>query len=447
MQRNRKLVDIESLVKGAARTHGVPGASVAVLKGQTVVGEVATGVINRDTRVRTTTDTVFQIGSITKTFTATMIMQLRDERRLDLDEPVVKYLPEFRNNDMKRLRKVTLRHLLTHQSGIDGDFFPRTDTGDKAIEELLGMSDSLPFLFDPGSNYSYNNIGFSALGRVIEVLDQRSFDSSLRKRIFVPLEMNHALSRPEDNLRFRAAVGHLPNPERPKQLVVPKITYLSIGQKAAGSTPAMTAADLLKYAAVHKNKGVGLNGNRILSAKSVREMQKPQVSNRDKDWPWQVGLPWRIAKWGDDKVYGHPGGTVGQASDLTICNEKDLAVVCLTNGGNTADFFRQVVGTVWSSVNVKMFMPPNPDKSVKINPELLTGRYRNIAVTIDVTEEDDKLMMAVSPPGFAGLKAKSEIGFVNSRLAIANKMAIEMGGKPDQPCDWIRIGGRMLLRA
>ena len=439
-------MDIENVVKNAARMHGVPGASVAVLKGQTIVSEVATGFINRDTRVRTTTDTVFQIGSITKTFTATMIMQLRDEGRLDLDELVVKYLPDFRNNDMKRLRKVTLRHLLTHQSGIDGDFFPRTDTGDKAIEELLGMSGSLPFLFDPGTNYSYNNIGFSALGRVIEVIDQRSFDVSLRKRIFAPLDMDHALSRPEDNLRFRAAVGHLPDPKHPDQLIVPKVVYLTIGHKAAGSTPAMTASDLLNYAAVHKNKGVGLNGNRILSARSVREMQKPQVTCKDRDWPWQVGQPWRLAKWGAVKIYGHPGGTVGQGSDLTICNEKDIAVVCLTNGGNAAEFSRTVVSHVFKSVKVNMFKPPMPAKKISAKPEVLVGRFRNVAVTVDITDENGTLMMAATPSGFAGIKAGSEIGFVNPRLAIANKMAIEMGGKPGQPCDWIRIGGRMLLR-
>jgi len=375
-----------------------------------------------------------------------MIMQLRDEGRLDLDERVLKYLPDFRNNDMKRLRQVTLRHLLTHQSGIDGDFFPRTDAGDSAIEELLGMSGSLPFLFDPGTNYSYNNIGFSALGRVIEMIDQQSFDVSLRKRIFAPLDMEHALSRPEDNLRFRAAVGHLPDPKHPDQLIVPKVVYLTIGHKAAGSTPAMTASDLLKYAAVHKNKGVGLNGNRILSARSVREMQQPQVTCKDRDWPWQIGQPWRLAKWGAVKIYGHPGGTVGQGSDLTICNEKDIAVVCLTNGGNAAEFSRTVVSHVFKSVKVNMFKPPTPAKDISVKPEVLVGSFSNVAVTIDITDENGTLMMEATPSGFAGIKAGSEIGFVNRRLAIANKMAIEMGGKPDQPCDWIRIGGRMLLR-
>jgi len=439
-------INLEEVVKRAAKAHGVPGASVAVLKGQEIVSQVATGVVNRNTRVRATTDTVFQIGSITKTFTASMIMQLRDEGRLELDDVVVKHLPDFKNADMKRLRKVTLRQLLTHQSGIDGDFFPRTDTGDRAIEELLDKSVSLPFLFEPGTNYSYNNLGFSALGRVIEVLDQRSFDTSLDKRIFAPLEMHHALSRLEDNLRFRVAVGHLPDPQRAGRLMVPKVAYLSIGQKAAGSTPAMTASDLLKYAAVHKNNGVGLNGQRILTTKSVREMQKPQVRSNDKDWPWQVGMPWRLAKWGDVKVFGHPGGTVGQSSDLIICSEKDIAVVCLSNGGHGPNFSREVMAAVFDSMKVKMFMPPRPVKDFKIKPELFTGRFGNAAVTVDLTEENGQLMLAATPPGFAGMPAKSAVGFINSRMAVINNLPIDIGGARGQPCAWLRIGGRVLVR-
>ena len=439
-------MDLEQQVKTAAKANKVPGASVAVLKGKDIVSEVATGVINLNTRVKATTDTVFQIGSITKTFTASMIMQLRDEGRLDLDDTVVKHLPDFRNKDMKRLRAVTLRHLLTHQSGIDGDFFPRTDSGDSAIEELLAKATSLPFLFDPGTNYSYNNIGFSVLGRMIEIIDQRSFDVSLRKRIFAPLDMDHALSRPEDNLRFRAAVGHLPDPKRPDQLMVPKVVYLSFGHKAAGATPAMTASDLLKYAAVHKNKGVGLNGHRILSARSVREMQQPKVTFKDRDWPWQVAQPWRLANWDGVKLFGHPGGTIGQGSDLTICNEKDIAVVCLTNGGNSAEFARTILSHVFKSEKLKIFTPPEPAKNVRIKPEILVGRFSNVAVTVDITNENGNLMVATTPSGFAGIKSGSQIGFVNSRLAIANKMAIELGGNPAQPCDWIRVGGRMLFR-
>ena len=86
--------NLDNHIKLAAKKHGIPGASVAVLRGPKIVSEVATGVINRNTKVRATTDTVFQIGSITKTFTASMIMQLRDESLLDLDDPIVKYLPD-----------------------------------------------------------------------------------------------------------------------------------------------------------------------------------------------------------------------------------------------------------------------------------------------------------------------------------------------------------------
>ena len=138
--------------------------------------------------------------------------------------------------------------------------------------------------------------------------------------------------------------------------------------------------------------------------------------------------------------------TLAQGSDLMICNEKDIAVVCLTNGGNAAEFSRTVVSHVFKSVKVNMFKPPTPAKKISAKPEVLVGRFRNVAVTVDITDENGTLMMAATPSGFAGIKAGSEIGFVNPRLAIANKMAIEMGGKPGQPCDWIRIGGRMLLR-
>ena len=439
------LDSLQDYADQALSHYKIPAVSLALWQ-DGHLATAASGVLNLNTGVSATPDALFQIGSITKVLTTSLVMQLVDEGRVELDRPIRHYMPDFLVADEAASAEITVAQLLNHTNGIDGDFFPRTDTGDKAIEELLGMSGSLPFLFDPGTNYSYNNIGFSALGRVIEVIDQRSFDVSLRKRIFAPLDMDHALSRPEDNLRFRAAVGHLPDPKHPDQLIVPKVVYLTIGHKAAGSTPAMTASDLLNYAAVHKNKGVGLNGNRILSARSVREMQKPQVTCKDRDWPWQVGQPWRLAKWGAVKIYGHPGGTVGQGSDLTICNEKDIAVVCLTNGGNAAEFSRTVVSHVFKSVKVNMFKPPMPAKKISAKPEVLVGRFRNVAVTVDITDENGTLMMAATPSGFAGIKAGSEIGFVNPRLAIANKMAIEMGGKPGQPCDWIRIGGRMLLR-
>src|SRR5262245_51150460 len=112
-----KYADLESRLRTSLRRHGVPGASVAVLKGQRIVAAAAAGVTNIDTKVPVTTDAVFQIGSITKVFTATLIMQLVDDGLLSLDRPIVEYLPEFQLADANTRRSVTARHLLSHTSG------------------------------------------------------------------------------------------------------------------------------------------------------------------------------------------------------------------------------------------------------------------------------------------------------------------------------------------
>jgi CubicO group peptidase (beta-lactamase class C family) len=204
---------LAAALKRQIRRHGVPGASVAVLKGGRVVATAAAGVTNLDTKVPVTTDTLFQIGSITKVFTATMIMQLVDEGLLSLDEPIITYLPDFRLADAATLRSVTARHLLTHTSGIDGDYFVDSGRGDDAIARFVTMIALLPSLFPLGAKMSYCNAGFAVLGRIIEVLTRETYDHALRQRIFEPLGMTHAMTLPEDALKFRCTIGHVPDPK------------------------------------------------------------------------------------------------------------------------------------------------------------------------------------------------------------------------------------------
>ena len=107
----------------------------------------------------------------------------------------------------------------------------------------------MPSLYEPGEMMSYCNFGFATLGRIIEVLRGRSFDQVLRDRLFEPLGMSHAFNRPEDALRYRAAIGHIPD-TRPRKsgLRVAPVSYLSFGQKAAGSTDAPHRIGLIQSA-------------------------------------------------------------------------------------------------------------------------------------------------------------------------------------------------------
>src|SRR4051794_22657991 len=152
-----------------ADKHGVPGATLAILEGDEVA-EAAYGVLNIRTGVEATPDSLFQIGSITKVWTATLVMQLVDEGLLNLDEPVVTYLPEFKVADPEVTRAVTTRHLLAHTSGIDGDLFLDTGRGDDAVakyvEACAGLGQNHPL----GATMSYCNSGYIVLGRLIEAL-------------------------------------------------------------------------------------------------------------------------------------------------------------------------------------------------------------------------------------------------------------------------------------
>lgn len=446
------LKDLDKELKRQIRKHKVPGASVAVLRGKRIVARSAAGVVNKNTRVKTTTDTLFQIGSITKPMTATMIMQLRDEGKLKLDDPIMNYLPNFRIADMHRLRSITIRHLLSHTGGIDGDFFPRTDSGDRAIEQLLDMSAMLPSLFKPGTNFSYSNIGFAILGRVIEVLDGRTFDRALKKRIFEPLGMNHAISLPEDNIRFLVAVGHVPSDKNSKDFIVPNNNYLTIGMKSAGSTPAMTAIDLLKFAATHMQNGIGLNGAKLLSNRSSREMRRRHwPSGRKKpNERSSRGLAWDLLDWDGDKLFSHSGSTVGQDAILIVSSDKKIAVALLTNGGDVGKFRRELLTGLLNSV-ARITVPPIPTAvdSVKFRPEELAGVYENISSKVGVFEKSGKMYAANLSKSDDSSTAKTKkwpLEFESPRIAIVMSTLIEFGGPKGGRSEWIRVKTRLLNR-
>lgn len=417
-----RYADLESRLKRSIRRHAVPGASVAVLKGQRIVAAAAGGVTNVDTKVPVTTDAVFQIGSITKVFTATLIMQLVDDGLLSLDTPIIEYLPEFQIADAKTRRKVTARHLLSHTSGIDGDFFVDSGRGDDSIARLMPMMTLLPTLFPLGTKMSYCNVGFAVLGRLIEVLRRETYDQAMRRRIFRPLGMTHAMTLPEDALRHRCAIGHVADPKNPKRAKVAQFTHLSHGQKSAGSTPAMSASDLLKFVAAHLARGRIGPGKRLLSAASAAAMQRQQVRvqkyapHAASGW----GLGWILHNFGGHKVIGHDGGTIGQYSFLRVSPEKRIAVALLTNGGDAMSLYKEIVSELFDAA-IRQQEPelPNYDPTLRIAPEHYVGRYENIQSTIEIDMQRDALRLSMTPRGEIGTPLTDlPIGFIDRQTVV-----------------------------
>jgi CubicO group peptidase (beta-lactamase class C family) len=389
------LNELDKLLRSNIKKYQVPGASLAILRNGKIVGQTAAGVVNLDTGVKTTTQSVFQIGSITKPQTATLIMQLVDEGRLDLDDRVMDHLPDFRVSRLDVSRAVTIRQLLCHSSGIDGDFFVDAGRGDDAVERLLDKAVMVPSLFEPGQMMAYCNLGYVVLGRIIEVLRRKSYDQALKDHLFEPLGMTHAFSRPEDALRFNCAIGHIPSKSKKGKWHVAREPYLSFGQKSAGATPAMTAGDLLKFAAMHMSGGKTREGKTFLSRSSVKAMQRRQIKtlkhaqNAINGW----GLSWFLMDWEGHKLYGHDGATLGQFAFLRILPEKNLAVALLTNGGDALGLYRATFEEIFSDL-AKTWEPKLPEPAEK-QPELssFVGVYQNMVNEIELSMKKGRLFI------------------------------------------------------
>ncbi|MDX2969792.1 serine hydrolase [Kribbella solani] len=363
--------------------HGVPAASVAVLA-DGGVSTAAAGVLNLNTGVEATADSVFQIGSITKLWTTTLIMQLVAEGKVELDRPARAYLPEFKLADETAGAVITVRQLLTHTSGFSGDAFTPTSRGDDAVE--LFVRDVLPGLaqeIPPGAGFSYNNSGFVVLGRIAEVLRGKPFHELIREHIGGPLELKQLATIPDEALLYRSALGHIaPKPDEPLQAA--PIWSLVHGMAPAGSLLAMSARDLLAFGRAYLDAT-------LLDRATVDQLWEPQVDVPLMDgFPRHWGLGWMIFDVEGGRMYGHDGGTVGQSAFFRLVPERGVAVVLLTNGGGTAALYDELVGEILREtagiVLPKRSVPPT--EPVEISAELVTGRYTGVVTESTISVED-----------------------------------------------------------
>ncbi|MBO2447221.1 beta-lactamase family protein [Actinomadura barringtoniae] len=374
--------------------HHVPGAVLAFLvNGE--IHELASGVLNRGTGVETTTDSVFLLGSVAKIYTATMMMQLVEEGRLDLDTPVVDVLPEFATPDPEATAVITVRQLLSHTGGLTNDFTHDTGRGDDCLAKYVEAARNVALDCPPGTAVSYSGLGYVTMGRIIEVLDGKTWDQAVQDRIVAPLGLTRTMTLPEEALRFRVAMSHLGEPgEDPDPAPVWDLMPRSAGPYGRVIS---SAGDVVRLARMHLNGGIAADGTRVMSSEIVSEMQRRHVNVPDK---WTVSadgwaLGWTLYDWDGVAGYGHDGAAIGQYSYLRVVPGSNVAVALVTNGGGArqlyADLFRELL---YELAGVRMpgaFAPPEPLPAIGIAP--FAGTYKREGVVITVGERDGEPRM------------------------------------------------------
>lgn len=353
------------------------------------VARAACGVLNVATGVDVTPDSLFQLGSITKVWTTSLVMQLVDQGLMSLDAPVHDLLPELRLADPRATALVTVRHLLTHTSGIDGDIFTDTGRGDDALQRFVQELGSAAQLHRPGSAWSYSNAGFCVAGRLVEVLTGGSFERALKEQLLEPLGLSHTVMLPEDALLHRAAVGHF---GRGAGGAKPSAVW---GLPRAIGPAGLICADTLDVLTWAQAVAPLPGGTTtVLSADSIDAMAAEQVLLPE--WlgePDSWGLGWARSNWSGHRIVGHSGQTIGQSARLQVSPDHGLAVVLLTNGGNTADLCGDLFDEIFAELaDIARPQPPPPGIAAH-RYAALTGTYERASLRIDIGVRDGLLTL------------------------------------------------------
>ncbi|MEQ9030807.1 MAG: serine hydrolase domain-containing protein, partial [Aggregatilineales bacterium] len=320
-----KFEKVVQIVKEMMEEHHVPGIALGIIDGDQTY-TTGLGVTSVDNPLDVTDETLFQIGSITKTYTTTAIMCLVEQGKLDLNARVRQYLPNFKVLDDSVADKVTVKHLVTHSAGWVGDVFTDTGSNDDSMKLYMEQMAELDQLAPPDTVFSYNNAAFAVAGHLIEIVTGKPYEAAIQELIFEPLGLERSFFFPRDMMTFRFVVGHVVIDDVAK---VQRPWSIPRSSNAAGGITCHVK-DLLSYARLHMEDGTTKDGTRLLSSETVQLMQTPQFPINDFDG--DIGLSWWIKERNGVKLVGHGGTTIGQTCDMVFAPSKRFAIAILANG-------------------------------------------------------------------------------------------------------------------
>ena len=334
----------------------VPGVSIGVtLRGQVYADGF--GVTNVEYPLPVTPDTQFQIGSTSKTFTATVAMTLVEEGKLDIEERVQHYLPDFRTSSEEESARVTIRNLLTHHTGWPGDYFKDFGRGDDSLARYVEAMARAPQTMPAGAAFSYCNSAFYLLARIIEVVSGQTFESIVEERLIGPLGMTRSGYFPEDTITYGVASGHTVTLDGPQ---VARPWHMARALNGGGGINA-SALDQVRYLQFQLGDGSAPGGQRILKAETMAKMQQTQAEAGSMCDTY--GLGWMLIDHDGHRMVQHGGATNGFLSSFEMFPDHAFGCAILTNSdtgreakiaiaGEIRRHFLGIADKQWPSVEV-----------------------------------------------------------------------------------------------
>lgn len=314
---NNTIEAIDAMLVEKYPADGV-GAAILVSQNGEIIYKKASGNANIELGVPTQTDHVFEIGSITKQFTAVAILMLEEGGKLKVEDEITKYLSDYPTNGYT----ITIHHLLNHTSGIQSYTDMATWAAiwrlDKSVDELIDVFKNEPMQFEPGTQWVYSNSGYVLLGAIIEKVSGMTYEAFLQEKIFEPLGMKHTTYGSRKKLVMNRAAGY----ERAPDGFYNNAEFLSMTQPYAAGSIMSTVGDLNIWMNALKN-------NKLIGAKSLQKAwTNYKLSNGSST---NYGYGFALSEINGSPTIEHSGGIFGYSSNGIYLPEEDVYTIVLTN--------------------------------------------------------------------------------------------------------------------
>jgi CubicO group peptidase (beta-lactamase class C family) len=326
---------VDSLMVHLMSTYHVPGAALALIKDGGVVLEKGYGFRDLETHAAVTAGTVFNIGSISKSFTALGVAQLVDRHRVDLDVPVIQYVPELRLSASRATQSVTLRRLLSHSSG-----FPPDDQWSRQVpssrEGIVDEFATMPITAQPGTSFQYCSRCVVLAAYVLERVTGQSWETYTRTHIFEPLAMTAAAFGPDGLERASDRARPYRDETDASGATVPWARLQYLGPLAPAGGIDASVADMARYALFQLGDGT-ISERRVLSAQMLAELHRPEIAvgagwARPGLQSLHYALGWFAGEERGVHLVYHNGANPGFRATIVLAPSAKAGVVILTNG-------------------------------------------------------------------------------------------------------------------
>jgi CubicO group peptidase (beta-lactamase class C family) len=456
---DRLFAQLDARIEQGMKEFVVPGAAVAVLyRGREYIKGY--GVTNVDYPVAVDGDTVFRIGSTTKTFTGTTIMRLVEQGRISLDARVRKYLPDFATADRSVSNNVTVRQLLNHSSGWLGDDLQGFGPGDDAITRFVSSMVSLPQLTPLGKVFAYNNAGLVVAGRIVEVVTRAIYEDAVQNMLLDPLGLDHTRYFSDQIIGFNVAASH--NVVAGKAVIDPSFWHVPRSLDSTGGLIS-SARDMLRYARFHLGDGRAPDGKRLLTRRSLVAMRSnPGPGGTLLVELTGMGVTWMLRPSAERiPIVQHGGSWPGQLSGFMMVPERGFAMAMMTNSVGGGALTNTLFADDWA---LRRFagvrnLPARPIKLSRRELRPYEGRYLARQIDESGAVVETVLNMSGRDGGLHVVRTsdgqRDEFGLTFYRRDYV--LDLDAGGKPvgsrsnflrgrDGSVPWFRSHGRLFAR-